>query len=83
MCQCVSYQLVAAAKSRGAADLDCPVDHVRAYRATDGGYVARGCGYWAEYDCVTSGRGTWDPQTACVARARPEVHEDAWRPDPE
>lgn len=74
LCQCVSSSLSNTAKSRGAVDLQCPVENVAAYRAEGGGYVARGCGRWAEYDCIRSGRGI-NQSSVCVAHQRAEVHE--------
>ena len=56
------------ARARGATDLDCPVEHVSAYRAHGGLYVARGCERWAEYACVASAGGP-----VCVPDTAPKV----------
>jgi hypothetical protein len=53
----------------GAQDLDCPIETVSAYRGEDGAYVARGCGKWAEYDCLST---RFD--VMCVPHAAAEVH---------
>jgi hypothetical protein len=55
----------------GAQDLECPIEEVSAYEGRGGVYVARGCGKWAEYNCLST---RFD--TMCVPRARAEVHTD-------
>jgi hypothetical protein len=76
LCQCVPAAPSSVAQSRGAGDLSCPIEHVAAYRAGDGVYIARGCGRWVQYDCISSGRGTAFVSTVCSARGQALVHED-------
>jgi hypothetical protein len=76
LCQCVPPAGTTVAKSRGERDLGCPGERVSSYRAGDGLYVARGCGKWVQYDCVSSGRGTIFAETVCAARGEALVHED-------
>jgi hypothetical protein len=75
--QCVPQGRVSVARSRGAQDLECPSERVHVYRTAEGLYVVRGCGKWAEYDCLSSGRGTIYAETACFARGQTLVHHDA------
>jgi hypothetical protein len=76
--QCVPQARVSAAKSRGAQDLGCPSERVSVYRTAEGLYVARGCGKWVEYDCLSSGRGTMIyADTVCLARAQALGHPNA------
>jgi len=75
--QCVPQARVSVARSRGAQDLECPSERVRVYRTAEGLYVARGCGKWVEYDCLSSGRGTIYADTVCFARGQALVHPDA------
>jgi hypothetical protein len=77
LCQCAPPAPAKVAQSRGAADLACPIEGVSAYRAGQGEYVARGCGRWVEYDCLSSGRGTLYASTMCTARGQAAVHTDA------
>jgi hypothetical protein len=74
---CVPPAASGVARSRAAADLPCPEDQIVAYRAGDGRYVARGCGKWTEYDCLSSGRGTVYVETVCTGRGRPVVHDES------
>jgi hypothetical protein len=76
LCQCVPPAPSGVARSRGAEDLSCPIEHVRAYRAAEGLYVARGCGRWAQYDCISSGRATVFAATVCSGRGSPRVYDD-------
>ncbi len=57
------------ARVNGARDLGCPSEQVSAYAATDGRYVARGCGKWVEYVCDRTRSG----QPTCFAPGKPEV----------
>jgi hypothetical protein len=77
MLHCVPPAASGVARSRAAADLACPEEKVVAYRAGEGRYVARGCGRWTEYDCLSSGRGTVYAETVCTARSQPIVHEES------
>jgi hypothetical protein len=74
--QCVPPAATGVATSRAEADLPCPKDQIVAYPAGNGRYVARGCGKWTEYDCLSSGRGTLYAETICAGRGRPVVHEE-------
>ena len=76
LCHCVPTAPSRVAQRRGAQDLACPVEQVAGYRAGQGHYVARGCGKWVEYDCISSGRGTLDATTTCSTRGQPVVHSD-------
>ncbi len=77
LCHCVPTSASKVAQSRGAQDLACPVEQVAGYRAGEGHYVARGCGKWVEYDCLSSGRGTLFAETSCSGRGQAVVHSDA------
>jgi hypothetical protein len=62
-------------RNLGAVDLSCPADRVNVYTTanqwptTD--YVARGCGKWAEYECVRREDGA----QRCFPRQHADVHE--------
>jgi len=73
-CHCVPPAASGVAQRRGAQDLQCPLEDVSAYRAGDGEYVARGCGRWVQYDCISSGKGTVDAATVCTARGNVQVN---------
>jgi hypothetical protein len=75
LCHCVPPSPSSVAQRRGAEDLQCPLEDVKAYRAGDGEYIARGCGHWVQYDCIASGRGTVARETICVARGNAQVNE--------
>jgi hypothetical protein len=60
------------AKSRASEDLGCPSEHVHAYFAKGGTYVARGCGGWVQYDCVTPD----DGDVVCIPHTHADVHAD-------
>jgi hypothetical protein len=79
LCQCVPTAPSRVAQSRGAQELECPIEQVSAYRAGEGLYVAHGCGHWTEYDCISSGRGTFFASTMCSARGSVVVHDDPER----
>ena len=55
----------------GAQDLDCPIEQVSGYRGPGGVYVARGCGKWAEYDCIST-----RTEVMCVPHVAADVHVD-------
>ena len=61
-----------AARSRASEDLGCPSDRVHAYLAKGGTYVARGCGGWVQYDCVSPD----DGDTMCIPHTHADVHAD-------
>jgi hypothetical protein len=73
---CADFQ-VQQVQALGAADLRCPTDRVSVYTtrdvwpATD--YVARGCGKWAEYECVRREDGA----QRCFPRLHADVHPEA------
>jgi hypothetical protein len=67
-----AWDLAGWARNAGASDLQCPVEHVSAYRARGGVYVARGCGQWVEYNCLAT---RYD--VTCIPRVAPEVHDDS------
>jgi hypothetical protein len=73
---CVPPARANVAKSRGERDLACPSERVNAYEAGEGLYIARGCGKWVEYDCLSSGGGTVYAGTICIARGQAIVHDD-------
>jgi hypothetical protein len=73
---CANFQ-AQQVQALGAADLRCSTDRVSVYTtrsvwpATD--YVARGCGKWAEYECVLREDGA----QRCSPRLRADVHPEA------
>jgi hypothetical protein len=44
------------AAKHGSADLKCEYAKVSAYLSSDGTWIAKGCGQWAEYSCSRSYR---------------------------
>ena len=44
-----------AAREQAANDLQCPEAQISTYQAPGGRIVARGCGAWAEYECIQTG----------------------------
>ena len=62
--------LAQTARARGVTDLDCPADHVTAYRAQGGVYVARGCERWIGYACYSDRAAG----AVCVPQADPHPH---------
>ncbi len=63
------------ARYLGAGDLRCPADQVSAYRTQKGPYVAKGCGRWVFYDCVSTRFAM-----QCFPHAEPVVHGSEPRP---
>ena len=63
------------ARCQGTRDLRCPADQVGAYRTQKGPYVAKGCGRWVFYDCVSTRFAT-----QCFPHAEPVVHGSEQRP---
>jgi hypothetical protein len=59
----------------GAGVLHCPADLVSAYETRKGPYVAKGCGRWVFYDCVSTRYAT-----RCFPHAEPVVHGIEPRP---
>jgi hypothetical protein len=47
--------LYGAARDQAAIDLKCPEAQISTYQAPGGRIVARGCGAWAEYECIQTG----------------------------
>jgi hypothetical protein len=73
VCACGPYA-AETARATAARDLSCPADQVEAYSSVGGRYVARGCGHWVEYVCLTNAGPYRRATVVCFPPAQPEVH---------